>query len=72
MKRDALIHAGLRSLPEDLLADLEKAVIRNDPNAANAVIHRIREKDEPLAATLVALVEEFRFDILQEAFEEKE
>ncbi|MDM8555945.1 hypothetical protein QUF75_14535 [Desulfococcaceae bacterium HSG7] len=47
-------------------------MIRNDPNAADAVIYQIREEDEPLAGTLAALVKEFRFDILQEIFEEKE
>ncbi|MDM8555942.1 ATP-binding protein [Desulfococcaceae bacterium HSG7] len=69
---DVLTHARLDALPGDLLADLEKAVIRNDPNAADAAIYQIREKDEPLAGALAALVKEFRFDILQEIFEEKE
>ncbi|MCP4010482.1 MAG: response regulator, partial [Proteobacteria bacterium] len=69
---DVLTHARLDALPGELLADLEKAVIRNDPNAADAVIYQIREKDEPLAGALAALVKEFRFDILQEIFEEKE
>ncbi|MCP4195880.1 MAG: response regulator, partial [Proteobacteria bacterium] len=68
---NVLTHARLSALPGDLLADLENAVIKNDPNAADAVIHRIRENDEPLAGALAALVKEFRFDILQEVFEEK-
>ncbi len=69
---DVLTHARLDALPGNLLAGLEKAVIRNDPNATDAVIYQIREEDEPLAGALAALVKEFRFDILQEIFEEKE
>ncbi|MDM8525531.1 ATP-binding protein [Desulfococcaceae bacterium HSG8] len=65
---DVLTHDRLIALPVDLLDHLEDAVIENDPDATDTVIHQIREKDELLASTLAELVKDFRFDILQKVF----
>jgi len=64
--RDVLTRERLNALPSDLFSHLENAVIKNDPDAADIVIHQIREKDELLASILAELVKEFRFDILSE------
>ncbi len=36
----------------------------------NGIIDRIRSRDEPLADALAKLVKQYRFDTLQELFEE--
>ncbi|MCP4687461.1 MAG: PAS domain S-box protein [Desulfobacterales bacterium] len=65
-----LTRERLNALPEKWRAALRFAVDRTDPLGSNAVIERIRENDAPLADALEALVEKYRFDIIQELYEE--
>ncbi len=58
------------ALPEALTAALKISAEKTDPKESNAVIARIREHDEPLANALAGLVRGYRFDIIQELFEE--
>ncbi|MDM8554278.1 hypothetical protein QUF75_06070 [Desulfococcaceae bacterium HSG7] len=49
---------------------LEKSDFLTEPQNSNAVIDRIREHDKLLADALTGLVKTFRFDIMQELFED--
>ncbi len=64
--RTPLTPEALAALPEEWFAALRDAAEETDPEAANAVIQRIRKQDEPLADALAALVKTYRFDIVQE------
>ncbi|MDM8541489.1 PAS domain S-box protein [Desulfococcaceae bacterium HSG9] len=68
--KNVLTSARLNALPEELTAALKTSAIRTDPQNSNAVIDRIREHDKPLADALTGLVKTFRFDIMQELFED--
>jgi len=60
-----VIEKKLCILPETLIRELSMAVHRTDPGACEILIHKIREQDESLAASLKQLADDFRFDILQ-------
>ncbi|MDM8541490.1 PAS domain S-box protein [Desulfococcaceae bacterium HSG9] len=68
--KNVLTSARLNALPEKLTAALKISAIRTDPQGSNAAIERIREHDKPLADALVKLVKTYRFDIIQELFED--
>jgi CheY-like chemotaxis protein len=57
-------------LPSDLLAKLQEFVETADLQAILPLIDVIGESNKPLANTLTKLVNGFRFDILQEVFED--
>jgi signal transduction histidine kinase/CheY-like chemotaxis protein len=57
-------------LPSELAAELQETVEAADLEAALPIIKMIGENNKPLAKTLTQLVNGFRFDILQEVFEE--
>ncbi|MCP4693960.1 MAG: response regulator, partial [Desulfobacterales bacterium] len=56
-------------LPGKWRARMKREADKTDPIGSNAVIARIRERDEPLAAALSVLVRRYRFDIIQELFD---
>ncbi|MCP4942728.1 MAG: PAS domain S-box protein, partial [Planctomycetaceae bacterium] len=64
--KEGVTPEALAALPEEWLTALRDAADETDPSAANVVIQRIREQDEPLADALAALVKTYRFDIVQE------
>ena len=70
--KSVLTFERLQALPEEWLVALQDAAEETNPGAANAVIQRIREQDEPLAEALANLVRAYRFDTLQALFEEAE
>ena len=63
---------ALAALPDELRAGLHLAVETIDLETTNSMIERIREHNPPLADELAKLVKRYRFDILQELFEEIE
>ena len=69
-KEHALDSDRLKTMPQEQLEALKTAATRTDPKGSNAVIDRIRELDKPLADALSELVKTYRFDIIQELFEE--
>jgi len=69
---DVLTPAALTALPEKLFTELQQAVNAADPKLVNQSIARLHEQNPLLADTLTELVKQFRFDILQALFEEKE
>ncbi len=68
---EVLTLEALAALPDEWLAALRDAADETDPEAANAVIQRIRDQDAPLADALAALVNSYRFDIVQELLNEE-
>ena len=68
--RSILTSDRLNALPEELTAALKRSAERTDPKGSNAVIDRIRKHDEPFSDTLTSLTKKYRFDIIQELFEE--
>ncbi|MDM8515700.1 ATP-binding protein [Desulfobacterales bacterium HSG16] len=68
----ALISDRLKALPDQWYIDLKTATRVTDPEKSNAVIQQIREKDEILADFLADLLEQYRFDIIQELLEKNE
>ncbi|MDM8554279.1 PAS domain S-box protein [Desulfococcaceae bacterium HSG7] len=68
--KNVLTSARLNALPEKLTAALKISAIRTDPQGSNAAIDRIREHDKPLADALTGLVKTYRFDTIQELFED--
>jgi CheY-like chemotaxis protein len=60
---------NLAALPESLLPELREAVDAIDIEAVNRLIEQIRRHNAALANVLLELVEEYRFDRLQELFE---
>jgi len=69
-KERALDSNRLKAMPQEQLEALKTAATRTDPKGSNAVIDHIREIDKPLADALSELVKTYRFDIIQELFEE--
>ncbi|MDM8525104.1 two-component regulator propeller domain-containing protein [Desulfococcaceae bacterium HSG8] len=67
---DALSPDRFGKLSDALIRNLTAAAKQTDPGAAENIIEDIREIDEVLAESLYELVEEFRFDILQEILKE--
>ncbi len=67
--KNVLVSKKLNALPEELRDTLKTAAERTDPKRSNAVIDRIRKRDEPLADALAELVKTYHFDIIQELFE---
>jgi len=55
---------AVRALPEELRQSLRDAAEQLDVYAMNQIIGEIRNSSEPLAASLEALVGEFRFDLV--------
>ncbi len=70
--KNILTSERMKALPEELPIALKDSAERTDPKRSNAVIDRIREHDEPLANALAGLIKNYRFDIIQELFEENE
>ncbi|MDM8554273.1 response regulator [Desulfococcaceae bacterium HSG7] len=68
--KNVLTSARLNALPEEQRTALKISAIRTDPKGSNATIDRIREHDKPLADALTELVKTYRFDIMQELFED--
>ncbi len=62
------IKSELVKLPAELLFELQQAIETADIQAMQSLIEQINNK--PLAQTLTKLAKGFRFDILQEVFEE--
>ena len=60
----------ITALPEDLFNDLQEAVDVAEPRLVHQLIVRVREYNPKLADALAELVRQFRFDMLQKAFEE--
>ena len=63
---------ALAVLSEDLRTELQQAVEAVDFNKALSLIEQIRQHNESLADALVDLVKHYRFDTLQDLFEELE
>ncbi len=63
---EVLTPDALAALPEEWRAALQVAAEKISVTETNAVLDRIRERDEPLADALAGLVKTYRFDILQE------
>jgi CheY-like chemotaxis protein len=61
--------ARLNRLPDSWLAGLKNAAEETDPVMTRKIIDQIREKDNLMADALSDLVKKFRFDTLQELFE---
>lgn len=68
----ALISDRLKALPDQWYIDLKSATRVTDPEKSNALIQQIREQDGMLADLLADLVEQYRFDIIQELLEKNE
>ncbi|MDM8541484.1 response regulator [Desulfococcaceae bacterium HSG9] len=68
--KNVLTSARLNALPEEQRTALKISAIRTDPKGSNATIDRIREHDKPLADALTELVKTYRFDIIQELFQD--
>jgi len=64
------LKSEITQLPSDLLTQLQEAVETADLQAMLPIIEMIGESNKPLANTLAKLVNGFRFDILQEVFED--
>jgi signal transduction histidine kinase/CheY-like chemotaxis protein len=64
------IKSEIIGLPSELAAELLEAAEAVDLEAILPIIEVIGESNKPLANTLTKLVNSFRFDILQEVFEE--
>ncbi len=64
------LKSEITQLPGDLLTQLQEAVETADLSAILPIIEVIGEQNKPLANTLTKLVNGFRFDILQEVFED--
>jgi len=64
------LKSEITQLPGDLLTQLQEAVETADLSAILPLIEVIGEQNKPLANTLTKLVKGFRFDILQEVFED--
>jgi predicted ATPase/signal transduction histidine kinase/DNA-binding NarL/FixJ family response regulator/tRNA A-37 threonylcarbamoyl transferase component Bud32 len=60
----------ITQLPSDLLTQLQEAVETADLETILPLIEVIAEQNKPLANTLAKLVDGFRFDILQNVFED--
>ncbi len=67
-----LTATDLATLPPEMLADLQQAVKEINLEKVNAIIGQISQTNKPLAQTLVNLVENFRFDIMQSLVKEIE
>lgn len=70
--QDSLTPSALADLPEELRVSLQAAAEGADFEMTLDIIDRIRQHNQPLAATLAKLAKNYRFDILQELFEKKE
>ncbi|MEW5802010.1 MAG: AAA family ATPase [bacterium] len=70
-ERAALPDAGaLRLMPSEWLLELREAVEKLDPEVTKSVIEHIAQKDRKLSKDLLALVDNFRFDLLLPLVEE--
>jgi PAS domain S-box-containing protein len=67
---EVLTPEALAALPDELRVDLQHAVEVIDMEKANSLIDQIREHDKPLAKALAELVKNYRFDVLQQIFED--
>ncbi len=66
---DRLTPEDLAGLPEAWLTELQHAAQRNDPDMAEAVINQISDDNPTTAAALATLIENYRFDKLQQLLE---
>ncbi len=64
------IKSEIIGLPSELSAELLEAAEAIDLEAILPIIEVIGESNKPLAKTLARLANDFRFDILQEVFED--
>jgi CheY-like chemotaxis protein len=62
----------LAALPDELRIGLQQVIEVIDIEGITSLIERIRQQNEPLAEALAELVKNYRFDTLQELFEEIE
>jgi CheY-like chemotaxis protein len=68
--KEVLTPDALAGLPNELQTGLQQAVERIDLTATKRLIEQIRQHNPALADTLAELVNNYRFDRLQELFEE--
>ncbi|MDM8544160.1 two-component regulator propeller domain-containing protein [Desulfococcaceae bacterium HSG9] len=66
---DVLTPEALASLPDDVLAGLRKAANINDIETVKCFIEQVRGLNRPVADAIAELMDDYRFDILQEVFE---
>jgi len=64
------LKSAITQLPSDLLTQLQEAVETGDLQAMLPIIEAIGKTNKPLANTIAKLVHGFRFDTLQEIFED--
>ncbi|MEJ2661990.1 MAG: ATP-binding protein, partial [Desulfobacteraceae bacterium] len=64
------VAAALTSLPDPLIVELEQVLLRLDADAIAAVINRIRQHDEDLAAALTTLAKGFQYGKILRLIEE--
>ena len=67
---DVLTPEDLAKLPDEVYTELQQAVNTANLKVMQRLIERIRKQNVSLANTLTALVNQFRFDILQSLFKE--
>jgi len=68
-KESVITSDRLSKLPKSWITKLNESSVSGDFSEAEAVVDKIREHDGELADALIELVNEFRFDILQEILE---
>ncbi len=61
-ERDAQTVAALAALPEDIVSDLEQALLNIDLTHAAAIIEQIRAQDARLANTLQRYIDDFEYE----------
>jgi CheY-like chemotaxis protein len=69
---DALTPDAFAALPIELVSALREAIDALDIDTTNRIIDQIRQQNKPLATALAELAGGYRFDTLQELFEEGE
>jgi TRAP-type mannitol/chloroaromatic compound transport system substrate-binding protein len=63
-----LTPTDLAALPNEIYTELQQAVNTANLKAMQRLIERVQKQNVSLANTLTALVNQFRFDILQAVF----
>jgi CheY-like chemotaxis protein len=65
-----LTSESFNSLPEELVKRLKEAAEELNVDKTKDIIEEVAKTDKSLAKQMFALLEDFRFDVLQELFEE--
>jgi CheY-like chemotaxis protein len=68
-REELLTPEALTVLPEELVKALQEALESIDLDKTRHIIDQIRHHDAQLAKALAELMQEYRFDILQQVFE---